>query len=478
MNTKRLLISAAVLGAMLLLVTAVANPAVAQPILTPQEQLGKSIFFDRHLSLNQNQSCAACHAAQVGWTGPDEVINAHGAVYEGSIVTRFGDRKPPSSGYATQSPIFHFEILQNEAVFIGGNFWDGRATGEKLGNPAADQAQGPFLNPAEQALPDSACVVYRVCNPVIPGDYPVAFESVWGAGACTIAWPTDVEQVCAQEGTMVALSATDRAKSDAAFDSVALSIASYEGSPEVNAFTAKFDAVVAKQVKLTKAEKNGLKLFTGKAKCANCHTLDVKGRTPSLFTDFTYDNLGVPKNPENPVYNANPSFIDRGLGGFLATRPEYALYAAENNGKQKVPTLRNVDLRPTPGFVKTYTHNGYFKTLAGVVHFYNTRDLLPRCAGDFTEAQALAANCWPAPEVAENVNTTELGNLRLSPQEEAELVAFMQTLSDGFNANALVTSASVAEEFTLEEALTDSAGESTAHFHQVFLPIVAANTTP
>lgn len=458
MKTKRMLLFAPLLGVVVLVLTASTTMAQVAPILTPQALLGKSIFFDQHLSINQNQACAACHAPQVGWTGPDEAINASGAVYAGSIPTRFGDRKPPSVGYATQSPILHFEIHKGKAVFIGGNFWDGRATGEKLGNPAVDQAQGPFLNPAEQALPDSVCVVYRVCNPTIPGDYPVTFESVWGMGACSIAWPADVEQVCAQEGTTVALSAADRAKSDTAFDSVALSIASYEGQAQVNAFTAKFDAVVVKQAELTKEEKDGLKLFTGKAKCANCHTIDMKGRTPSLFTDFTYDNLGVPKNPENPVYGVNPGFVDRGLGGFLARRMDYATYAAENNGKQKVPTLRNVDLRPYPGFMKTYTHNGYFKTLAGVVHFYNTRDVLPRCAGDFTEAQALAANCWPAPEVAENVNTTELGNLRLSPQEEAELVAFMQTLSDGYRLQ-MVSRANIAEEGMVEK-------------NQIFLPVI------
>jgi cytochrome c peroxidase len=61
-----------------------------------------------------------------------------GAVYEGSISGRFGNRKPPSSAYATSSPILHYVIEKKEALFIGGNFWDGRATGEKLGNPAAD----------------------------------------------------------------------------------------------------------------------------------------------------------------------------------------------------------------------------------------------------------------------------------------------------------------------------------------------------
>ncbi|MCE7990070.1 MAG: cytochrome C [Caldilinea sp. CFX5] len=473
MNAKRLFASALLLGALLLLVTAAAEPATADPMLTPNEQLGESIFDDPNLSIEQNQSCAACHAAEVGGTGPDSAINAAGSVYEGSISGRFGDRKPPSSAYATQSPILHFVLQKGEAVFIGGNFWDGRATGEKLGNPAADQAQGPFLNHVEQALPDSACVVYRVCNPVDPNAYPVKFEDVWGADACLIDWPADVEQVCAQEGTTVALSLDDRGTSDTAYDRIALSIAAYEASPKVNAFTAKFDAFMARQAKLTKMEKQGLNLFFGKAKCVNCHTLDRSGKTPSLFTDFTYDNLGVPKNRENPVYNSDPNFIDLGLGGFLARRTDYAQYAAANNGKQKVPTLRNVDLRPNPGFVKAYMHNGYFKTLEGVVHFYNTRDILPRCEGDYTEAQALAAKCWPAPEVAANMNTTELGNLGLKPQEEAELVAFMKTLSDGY---AGVSSIDTEEGFTIDDVLQELAAESAAPAHRLFLPVVVAAT--
>ncbi len=101
-------------------------------------------------------------------------------------------------------------------------------------------------------------------------------------------------------------------------------------------------------------------------------------------------------------------------------------------GKHKVPTLRNVDMRPMPDAVKAFGHNGYFKSLEGIVHFYNTRDVLPVCPGHYTEAEALAANCWPAPEVAVNVNTAELGNLGLSMDEEAALVAYMKTLSDGY----------------------------------------------
>ena len=369
----------------------------ASPPLTAKEQLGKDIFFDMRLSLNGNQSCATCHGPGAGWTGPDADINAHGAVYEGSISDAFGDRKPPSSAYATQSPVLH---VDKKGVFVGGNFWDGRATGERLGSPAAEQALGPFLNPKEQALETPDDVVTRVCA----SSYASLFTAVWGADACS-----DKD----------------------AYDYIGLSIAAYEASPEVNAFTAKYDWSMQGKAKLTQLERRGFALFQGKGKCSKCHVSE--GRAP-LFTDYTYDNLGIPKNPENPATIANSSWADSGMGGFLATRTDYATYAEANMGKHKVPTLRNVGLGPE-GVVKAYGHNGYFKTLEGIVHFYNTRDVLPKCPGDgtpYTEAQALDANCWPAPEVEANLNTRELGNLGLSADEEAAIVAFLKTLSDGY----------------------------------------------
>ena len=379
--------------------------AVAQ-VLTPVEQLGKFIFFDTNLSINSNQSCAACHTPEVGWTGPVPAINAVGAVYEGSISGRFGNRKPPSSAYATSSPILHYVIEKKEAVFIGGNFWDGRASGEKLGNPAADQAQGPFLNPLEQALPAPANVVSRVCD----GSYGALFRQVWGNDVCG-----DLNH---------------------AYDRIALSIAAFEASPESNAFTSKYDYYLKGMVDLTKEEKNGLNLFKSKGKCAKCHVLD-SGQP--LLTDFTYDNLGVPRNPSNPFYT-QPNFnsrgdrwIDLGLGEFLERRRDYQQFAPANFGKQKVPTLRNVDRRPYEGFAKAYAHNGYFKSLKAIVHFYNTRDAKPVCANPFTgEADALAQNCWPAPEVPENVNRQELGNLHLTEDQEDAIVTFLKTLSDGY----------------------------------------------
>ncbi len=410
--------------------------------LTQKQELGKSIFFDKQLAIKSAQSCAVCHDPKAGWTGPEKKLNQGGAVYEGSIKKRFGNRKPPSSAYATLSPIFHFSEENGDRVFIGGNFWDGRATGEKLGNPAADQAQGPFLNPLEQGLPDSACVVYEVCK---TKSYPVSFTEVWGDDACNINWPKNVKQVCKQEGQTVALAVEDRGKVNAAYDSIALSIADYEASFESNAFTSKYDDYLAGKVNFTSEEKQGLELFKGKAQCAACHVLDSppnqdeESPTPTVFTDFTYDNLGVPRNPDNPWYTSpfnsqGKDWVDLGLGGFLASRPDYAAFAQENYGKHKVPTLRNVDKRPNPNFVKAYMHNGYFKTLKQVVHFYNTRDTKTICSDPFFTSveDAVAENCWPYPEVTANVNSTELGNLGLSEAEEDAIVAFMKTLSDGY----------------------------------------------
>lgn len=99
---------------------------------------------------------------------------------------------------------------------------------------------------------------------------------------------------------------------------------------------------------------------------------------------------------------------------------------------ESVRSIRNVGLRPEDESVKAYGHNGYFKSLEGIVHFYNTRDVLDECPDLYTEGEALAADCWPAPEVPETVNRDELGDLGLTAQEEAAIVAFLRTLSDGY----------------------------------------------
>jgi len=390
--------------------------------LSPLEVLGKNLFFD-NISSPDWMSCATCHSPDVGWTGPTAGINKHGAVYRGAVPTRFGNRKPPSAAYATLSPVFRYD--DSEELFVGGNFWDGRATGEVLGNPAADQALGPFLNPVEQNNPSKQAV----CEQVAVSKYAGLFEEVWGPESLDCS-PTGVEEM---------------------YNQIGLSIAAYEGSSEVNQFSSKYDAFLAGKAKLSVEEEEGLELFVGKAMCNLCHPTGLESDPTDLkspFTDFTYDNLGVPRNPDNPFYDMdeellddgspiNPAgreWIDEGLGGFLQTRSEWEDKAVENMGKQKVPTLRNVGKRFGNGYPKAYSHNGYFKSLKSIVHFYNTRDVNPLlCPDPFTtEKDALKMDCWPAPEVAVNVNTDELGDLELTDEEEDAIVAFMNTLSDGF----------------------------------------------
>jgi cytochrome c peroxidase len=418
---------------LIVVVIAAAGTAVAKKdgALSPIERLGKELFFDK-LSSPDWMSCASCHAPNVGFTGPIPGINAHGAVYRGAAPHRFGNRKPPSAAYATTAPIFHFD--EGEGLFIGGNFWDGRATGEGLGNPAADQALGPFLNPVEQNNPSKMAVLEQVAD----SKYADLWEMVWGE-PISYGTPEDIDQN---------------------YDRIGLSIAAYEASSEVNAFSSKFDLFWSRATMsgmdvtdidmgnwqtyadkgLSMDELEGLALFNDESKgmCALCHVLDPyvvdMVENPPLFTDYSFDNLGVPKNPENPFYgmdevyldNGDPinpmgaNWVDLGLGAFLENSgdPGWAAMAEENYGKQKVPTLRNVAKAPGNGFPKAFMHNGVFKSLKEVVHFYNTRDV----------------EVWPPPEVAMNVNTDELGDLGLTNMEEDLIVLFMTTLSDGYRA--------------------------------------------
>jgi cytochrome c peroxidase len=158
-------------------------------------------------------------------------------------------------------------------------------------------------------------------------------------------------------------------------------------------------------------------------------------KQPPLFTDFTYDNIGVPRNPDNPFHyhretnEMGAAWVDMGLGGFLKTVPRYRRYAQANLGKHKVPSLRNAAQRPSADLVRAYGHNGYFKSLKEVVHFYNTRDVLPVCGEDDKKA---AIDCWPQPEVALNLNKDEMGRLGLTDAEEDAIVVFLDTLTDGY----------------------------------------------
>ena len=125
-----------------------AGPALADG-LSPIETLGKSVFFDANLSLNGTQSCSSCHEPSMGFTSPHADFNSAGAVVEGAVSGLFGNRKPPSMAYASESSVLHHVIDEGDVVFVGGAFLDGRATGGKLGTPPADQDEQPQTDQAE-----------------------------------------------------------------------------------------------------------------------------------------------------------------------------------------------------------------------------------------------------------------------------------------------------------------------------------------
>lgn len=413
--------------------------AAAAP-LDPVQSLGKSLFFDADLSVNGNQACASCHDPDQGFSSPMSDINAAGSVVEGSVPDRFGNRKPPSAAYASFSPVLSHIIDDGDVTFVGGAFLDGRATGGNLGMPIADQAQGPFLNPAEMAMPSSVCVVYRVLHPRDPSAYPVTLADVWGKEIADVTFPEGIDEACRSADAKIEIPEGEMAdKIEAAFGRIALSIAAFEQSQEVNSFSSRYDKWTRGEGTLTAEELAGFRVFEAedKGNCAACHVLTPNTQGgPAVLTDWTFDNLGVPKNRDNPFYRqaANTEgkdWFDPGLGGYLETDPVFAPYAMANMARQQVPTLRNLTKRRSADAAKGYMHNGYFKTLEGIVRFYNTRDVLPACADPLaTEAEAMAQKCWPAPEYAETMNRDELGNLKLTAEEEAALVAFLKTFDD------------------------------------------------
>jgi len=434
-NTKRLLLLVVIAGMLLTAFIFVqSSRALATPSLTNIELLGKFLFFDQSLSKNSNQSCATCHDPAVGYTGPDSAINAHGAVYPGSEPALFGNRKPPAAAYAGDSGLLSHD--PTSGIWVGGMFWDGRATGEFLGDPLAEQAKGPFLNPLEMALASPE----DLCNKVKAGSYTALFAQVWGTGA------------------------PDCADADMVYDQIGKSIAAYERSWEVNPYSSKFDLFWDKakskrldvtkittgnytkyrRLGLTDAELYGLAMFNDpmSANCASCHSLQPGSKGYPLFTDYGYDNLGMPKNLENPFYNNiayNPdgsAWVDTGLGGYLGSIQDPG--ASGQLGKMKVPTLRNVDKRPYGTFVKAYGHNGYFKSLDDIVRFYISRGMMGGMGGGMgggggmcggmTLAPGASAGVFPTPEVNQNLATLN----HFPCRDRTYIVTFLKALSDGY----------------------------------------------
>jgi cytochrome c peroxidase len=441
------------------------------------QTLGKLEIFDPNLSVNNNVACSYCHDPAAGYGNGASILSVFtGGSNPGSVPitvhgaypnNRIAKRNPQSYVYASYLPPLHYN--QSQADFYGGNFWDGRATGYKLQNSAANQAQGPPLDTQEMANPDSACVVWKLSL----SKYKFFFEQVFGVGSLELNWPSDVQQICSTPAgaavlggnpTPLQLSPTDRTLANKDFDEFAQAIAAYEGSDSVSPFTSKFDYFLAGKATLTTQEMNGYELFRGKGSCNTCH-LDGRSSTQKggsdtgqaaslqpLFTDTTYNNLGLPKNVGLPWYSedtpdqwgftANPlgfGFTDEGMGlfldGYYGAPPDldWGVQLPQFEGKFQTSTARDAAQVPYPGFVKAYMHNGYLTSLKEVVHFYNTRDVYPFnvLSGNCPKGTVEKVTCWPMPEDSNNENTT-IGKLGLSDEEENDIVAFLNTLVDGY----------------------------------------------
>lgn len=330
--------------------------------------VGKLIFEDHKLSGNDYLACKHCHAINTGFTDP--LVSVANPVSEGAFIDRFGTRNAPTTAYTRFTPRFA-QIIDpvRGPIFAGGLFRDGRR------DTLETQAESPLFSPVEMANANKQAVVDKVKK----GRYSDQFMAVFGSDVFN--------------------------DTNTAFEKITLAIASYERSGEMNPFNSKFDCLLkdANQYPLSLQEQAGLEIFDGKGQCSTCHTLIPQPESGKvLLTNFQYFNTGVPANPDNPANKADANFVDLGLGGRLSN--------AEENGKFKTPTLRNVE-KTSP-----YMHNGVFGTLEEVVAFYNI------------DEKKLAS---PPPEVIENIYTgTDFLGLN-EPTDIDAVVAFMKALTDG-----------------------------------------------
>jgi cytochrome c peroxidase len=331
-------------------------------------KLGKMVFYETRLSNPVGQSCASCHSANTAFSDPDNAV-----ISEGAVRGSFGYRNAPALTYLSYTPEFYFNT--EEQTYTGGFFWDGRAS--KL----EEQIKFPFFSSFEMNIKDAEELLKRSEHL----EFYSLYKEIYGAPR----------------------------NSEIYLSNICNAVSSYLRSDEFNSFTSKFDYYLRGEAAFTPEEVKGYLLFkdTLKTKCSNCHLVEPGPDGKILFTDFTYDNIGVPLNDKIIHYKsanaATQNFRDSGL--YKTTGNLSAI------GQFKVPSLRNISL------TKPYMHNGYFKTLEEVITFYNKRDVNPKSG-------------W-LPEIGLNKNTDEMGDLKLTDEEESALLAFLQTLTDGYKPN-------------------------------------------
>jgi cytochrome c peroxidase len=461
-------------------------PPITQPPntvpLTPVEQLGKDLVFDITLSDPPGYACFTCHTPETGHASPGppdgSEVNAILGIPPGVVPGRFRERKPSTYAMSAFSPTGPYYDA-NLGVYIGGMFWDGHAPDE------AHQALLPFINPNEMDnIPGNG-----IYPPVAGGYSPLVVQKVQSRPYTPlfkqVYGPDVFTKYTVPQLYMI----------------ITYAIAAYEASAEVNPFSSMYDASkygVPPQnlYTLSASEERGRILYGvgpnpsnnpnfGNAQCFQCHLsanlLAVQAVTggKEMFTMFCYANIGAPKNPNNPYYKetdptTNPhgynplgtNFIDWGLGRNPNPAPDGTKFydntpgdIPQFRGLMKAPSVRNSDKRPYPTFVRAYMHNGVFKSLQEVVHFYNKRNIAVNANGqevafDLREGPPAGYTpLLPPPEVLDNVQNVagltpaqaaamgvagvtatngQVGNLQLTPSQEADLVNFLKILTDGY----------------------------------------------
>lgn len=438
--------------------------------LTPIEKLGKLLIFDETLSDPPGQACASCHALDTGFRGPSSLVNFRfGGIMPGAVKGRFGKRIPPSFAYITYSldGPYQFTNDEGEESVAGGIMWDGRFRNMMdLGASVDPNEMANTPTPSQDSFHQLRQGFSKVLARKLPHRPSASlWRKVFGKNDFT--FNPAARNTIANGGNTV--SGEERV-----FRHFLEACEAYCASPEVNSFSSKFDAAERGTTRLSRREQRGQALFFGKAQCSNCHSSDdppfplrVRGRQPikgNLFTGYCFNNTGIPQNPRDPALATDPTFLDVGLAGnsFKGTDSSDFTSHAKFRGRFLVPTLRNVNRRRHHGFVKAFMHNGAFHSLEEVVHFYNERNVAISLKHGKTGKHAKVAfdlrdgppegfrAQFPPPEVLENVNNVagnspkdagddvsdngEVGNLGLTDNEEADLVAFLKTLDDGFMA--------------------------------------------
>ncbi len=330
--------------------------------LSDSAKIGKQIFFDTSLSEPSGISCASCHSPMVAFSDPRHTDFSMGASHQQ------GHRNAPAISYMSYAPNRRNEIVRGVLETVGGFFWDGKA--EFLNQ----QALFPLTNSSEMNNPNFGVIAEKIKKAPYYRDLQKLFGKAALADSQTIVLYT------------------------------VLCLQSFQQSVQVNPFSSKFDYYLQGKVKLSEQELRGMKLFndTTKAKCSICHLstpTSYASTNKVLFTDFSYDNIGLPKHP---ALKNLP--IDSGIGKF-------EIHNKMDIGRFKTPTLRNVAI------TAPYMHSGIFHTLEEVLEFYNERDNNPKFA---------------PPEVPNTMNKEFMGNLGLTKQEIDDIIVFLKTLTDGY----------------------------------------------